>query len=562
MKRRTLALLSILIILFCLFPGVSHAKQENDLIRVLLTRFGSPSEISVNISGSYSIGSTYFQRGMTIQLSAGTGKNQILLRYEGMIIAYSGKLTLVRHQTEGENGLRLQGSTNLYTGDLTVTNRNGQLRLILSIPIEEYLLGVLPWEMSSGFPLEALKAQAVAARTYALTHRSSDRDYDVVDNTNDQVYAGISDNAPIIRKAVTATAGICVFYHNQMVTCYYTASNGGQIATIEQAWGKTDAPTGYIQAKADPYDLDNDESVVRQASIPVSPNENDWPELQSLLKSAAGKSLQKLGYSDDPDDIRIREINDIKTVTTDNIATALTFQLSIDAVRTESFSEEESSFLTNDTISTEIYDSSEDESRHFYSLSNPIEVTLKIFPELESALQLSINNSPNELWNIRKSKNAFIVEARRFGHGVGLSQRGAQRMASAYNWNYQQILHFYYHDITLKRADLAAVTPAPSVSFDFDVSPGPPPTTTPKPTLMPVTIKPDSKEKLAIVNGVATDSSLNMRSAPDTSAEILARLYYGQTLAVIEESANGWLHVRTDVLDGYVMEKFVSYVDN
>ncbi|MBQ4434663.1 MAG: SpoIID/LytB domain-containing protein [Clostridia bacterium] len=541
----------------CFFPRFACAKQQDDIIRVLLTRFGSPAEISVNISGSYSCGDIHFQRGMTVRLAAGTSKNQILLRYEGLTVSHSGPLTLTRHQTKEENGLRLQGSLNLYTGDLTVSNRDGQLRMILSVPLEEYLLGVLPWEMSAGFPLEALKAQAVAARTYALTRRDASRDYDVYDNTNDQVYAGISDNAPIIRKAVSATEGICVLYKKQPVTCYYTASNGGLVESIESAWGKKNGPTGYIQSKTDPYDLDNDESVVRQAAVPADLTEEEFPALYQFLTEAAAKPLKRLGYSERPEDIRLRKIVGITIAESkDSKPQSLTFQLNVDAVRTDDPGEDDISFIDNapfDQAGTPAG------GRSFYSLSNPIEVTLPIFPDIETALQLSINTAANEVWSLKTGRDSFILEARRFGHGVGMSQRGAQRMAAAFGWNYKQILLFYYHDVTLEHVSMNAVTPLPADAFTFDATPGPKPTATPRPTLMPVTLKANSSERLVQVDGVAEDSSLNLRAKPDTASEILARLYYGQKLAVLDESGD-WLHVRTDVLEGYVMEKFVSPV--
>ncbi len=555
---RLISCLAALALCVCLLPSPTWAaERQNDLIRVLLTRFNPVNELSVNISGSYTCGEAHFQRGVTVRITAGSKKDQLILRYQGIVLTFPGPITFTRHQTKGENGLRLQDGLNLYTGDLTVSNDRGQLRLILTLPIEEYLLGVLPWEMSSGFPLEALKAQAVAARTYALTRRNPARDYDVVDNTNDQVYAGISDDAAIIRQAVTGTAGICVYYQDQLVTCYYTASNGGQVETIENVWGKTKGQTGYIQAKADPYDLRNDESVVRQAVIPASLTEKDWPALQKLLRESAAQAVKAMGYTGAPEDVLIRGITDVSL---SERKQALTFTLSLDAVRAESGDEEEASFLSNETPLPVPDTTPDPDGRRFYSLSNPVTVELPIFPALETALQLSINGANNELWTVRAEKDSFVIEARRFGHGVGMSQRGAQRMAAVYGWNYRQILHFYYSGVTLRRAPLTAVTPAPPEDYDFDATPGPPPTATPRPTLMPVTLKEGSAETLVIVDGVAQDSSLNLRASPDTASDILARLYYGQRLAVLD-AAEGWLHVRTDAIEGYVMEKFVSPIE-
>ena len=553
MMKRLAALLLILIVL----PRASFAaKQENDLIRVLITRFGTISELSINFSGAYTCGDISFQRGMTVIIAPGRAKGRLQLRCGGFSLDQKGPLKFVRHQAEGENGLRLQNGLNLYTGDLSVSNENGQLRLILTLPVEEYLLGVLPWEMSSGFPLEALKAQAVAARTYALTKRSSGPDYDVVDNTNDQVYAGISESSSVIREAVRSTEGICVYYKGKLVTCYYTASNGGRIETIEGAWGNSDEPTGYIRAKDDPYDFRNDESVVRRAAVPKQWKDDELPQLYSLLCTAAGKALKKLGYSDAPEDIRLRGIAGVRLEDPEaSVPKEAVFDLLLDGVRLNDPSEEEISFITNEAVKAEKDSAATD--KRLVSLSNQVSVSLPVFPDLEQALQLSINNRDNELWSVQETKDGFTLEARRFGHGVGLSQRGAQRMAAAYGWDYKQILHFYYNDVTLRRSGLKAVTLPPWTTVEFDATPGPIPTATPRPTLMPVTVKQGSTEVLAVVDGVAKDSSLNLRASPDTGSEIVTRLYYGQTLAVMDAS-EGWLHVRTDTLEGYVMEKFVT----
>ena len=555
--KRLFSLLIAAMLAFPALAGVAAETRKDDLIRVLLTRFGTISELNVHIAGSYTCEGIAFQKGVNIRIAAGEKNRQLLLKYEGMTLAHTGPLTLVRHASEGENGLLLQGSLNLYTGDLKITQSGGQLRLVLSVPLEEYLLGVLPWEMSTGFPLEALKAQAVAARTYALTKRDSGRDYDVTDNTNDQVYAGISDNINVIREAVSATEGMCVYYQGKLVPCYYTASNGGMTDTIENVWGNSEGPTGYTIAKEDPYDYANDESVVKQATVPKMLKEDSWPELQDLLCAAAGKTLRTLGYSDAAEDIRVRSIQKISLADVKNgAAKTMVFQLLVDAVRVQDPSESEISFLDPEAKATPQPAVTTESGKKMVSLSNPVTVRLAIFPEVEHALQLSINIKENELWSVRENGDEYVIESRRFGHGVGMSQRGAQRMAAG-GWTYKQILHFYYNSVTLRKAGLKASTPAPALSLVFDATPGPKPSSTPKPTLMPVTLKEGGTEVLAVVDGVASDSSLNLRASPDTSSEIITRLYYGQQLAVIERTKD-WLHVRTDATEGYVMEKFVT----
>ena len=99
---------------------------------------------------------------------------------------------------------------------------------MLTLGVEDYLLGVVPYEMGDSFPLEALKAQAIAARTYALRKSGSSEDYDVEDTTNDQAYRGRSASSPLSEQAVRETKGICGVYKGALAQCFYSASNGGQ----------------------------------------------------------------------------------------------------------------------------------------------------------------------------------------------------------------------------------------------------------------------------------------------------------------------------------------------
>lgn len=90
--------------------------------------------------------------------------------------------------------------------------------------------------------------------------------------------------------------------------------------------------------------------------------------------------------------------------------------------------------------------------------------------------------------------------------------------------------------------------------------PGPAPTATPRPTLMPVTEEPPEGALRAKVENIADDSTLNLRAQPSAGAEILMRLYRHQELMVLEKSdVPGWVHVKTDVIEGYVMESFLVY---
>ena len=110
-----------------------------------------------------------------------------------------------------------------------------------TLSVEDYLLGVVPYEMSNSFPLEALKAQAVCARTYALSHVRGDPYYDLEDTTNDQVFRGVNLTYGNAIQAVRDTAGVVGTYKGELASCYYSASNGGQTELrgecLERPWG-------------------------------------------------------------------------------------------------------------------------------------------------------------------------------------------------------------------------------------------------------------------------------------------------------------------------------------
>lgn len=548
-------------------PAKGHAAES--IVRVLLTKLQLTDRLEASLDGSYTIGGMSFQRGSDIVVSSATGR--LILYYEGMAFDAGDKLVLTRHQAESgkENGLRLNDGYNLFCGDLHITVKNGLLQAVLHIPVEEYLLGVVPYEMSDSFALEALKAQAVAARTYALKKTGGSGDYDLVDNTNDQVYYGYNPANNSAEQAVKETEGICAYYNNQMAICYYTASNGGQVELIENVWGK-DENGGYITMHDDPYDLENPESVVKRAEITKAATDGIIynQELTDYLLTEISEAVQALEYGSD--EIRLNGIETMSLHTPMNggdsrVMTVLRMALKVSGAKqpTAASQDEEINLFA---ISTQVPEHTAQPSATpvpenvFYPLSALIEVDIPVFSVLEPMLNISINGSNNEILTIAETESSFIVEARRYGHGVGMSQRGAQWMAGHYGWPYEDILKFYYPGIKLQHVNTAA-TPQPPVSADYLTTPGPAATPTPRPTLMPATTALENGEWRVKVTQIGTNSSLNLRQKPNTSSDILRVLYYGQELIASERLADGWIKVKTDVIEGYVMEKFVEAIE-
>ena len=177
------------------------------------------------------------------------------------------------------------------------------------------------------------------------------------------------------------------------------------------------------------------------------------------------------------------------------------------------------------------------------------------------ALGLSIAGSNNEIVTLSSSETAFTLSSGRYGHGVGLSQRGAQQMARDGKKRFDEILEFYYPGAELGITSTETEplpTPEPMLALD----PGPAPTATPRPTLMPVTGTMPEGAWLASVEGIDEDSSLNLRAQPSAGAKVLMRLYRHQKLIVMEESeVPGWVRVKTDAAEGYVMLAYLERVE-
>ncbi len=134
-----------------------------------------------------------------------------------------------------------------YRGSLIVENRGGNIVVINDLPLEDYILGVVPSEMPSKWSYEALKAQAIAARSYAIANRGkrASRGYDLKDTPEDQAYGGASSETYSTNKAVIETKGIVVTYNKKVIPAYYSASAGGHTVNSGQVWNR-DLP--YLRA--------------------------------------------------------------------------------------------------------------------------------------------------------------------------------------------------------------------------------------------------------------------------------------------------------------------------
>ena len=140
-----------------------------------------------------------------------------------------------------------------YRGRTQLVPTGRGLTAVNHVNLEQYLYSVLGSEMSANWPQEALKAQAVAARSYALYKRSTSGNgvYDVGDTTTWQVYKGLETEAPGTQTAVNATAGQVMTYGGKIILAVFHSSSGGHTENVEDVWKE---PLPYLRGVAD-YDM-------------------------------------------------------------------------------------------------------------------------------------------------------------------------------------------------------------------------------------------------------------------------------------------------------------------
>jgi stage II sporulation protein D len=156
-----------------------------------------------------------------------------------------------------------------YRGTIRVDLQKGRLRAINVVGLEHYLYGVVPSEVPDDWPAEVLKAQAVAARTYALATRKTDGDFDLYPDVRSQVYRGIDEEVETTTAAVDETAGEVLTYEGELALTYFFSTSGGKTASVVDVWPGS-KPTPYLVSVPDPYDTLSPHHLWGPLVFPVS----------------------------------------------------------------------------------------------------------------------------------------------------------------------------------------------------------------------------------------------------------------------------------------------------
>lgn len=518
------------------------AKAAGDgIIRVRIATASDVSRVTVCSRGNFSISTEPpipFTAGKQAEVFVEGG--QLNIELDGAKYAMGSRFRLVRHLPDAiTNAVYFKSPKlpNYFPGDIEFILRSGKIQTVNHVFIEDYLRGVLTAEWSQSHNFESQKSMAIMARTKARRCMASHASnyYDIKNTSADQNYRGVVPSHTTTARAVAETEGMVVRYRGSIIEGTYGASNGGQIEVSENWWGGSPRP--YNTVKDDPYDYRNPKSPVRRlkvyADFSEHLSEKGMAGLDELLKAEIPAQLDGSVYSTAADDIEICAVKNIyphapKYPEPSRVYTKMRFELRVKARRLSDASMAE--------------------------LPDTIAVDIDIFPALDgSRFGLSLNSGANELFTVAQDGGNFVIESRRWGHGVGYSQYGAEQMAKeGHDW--REILDFYndgkvtYPTEKFSRPQLTSLESGPVAT----------PTITPKPTALP-----ECKLFDAPLKAMAdVRSSLNMRVEPMNGANIVYTLARHEEVAAIGTIGEWTFIENKDGQVGYVMSKYLIMTDS
>jgi stage II sporulation protein D len=225
------------------YPGTTLGPTSVSTVRVLLA--DDRRSLTVGSDAPFSVTDA---DGRRFQLPEGSVQLDASLRIqaEGQLRTLASPLEFSR----GTAHLELGGRP--YRGKLVVRASGGTLAAINHVGLEEYLYGVVPDEMPPSWATEALKAQAVAARSYAVVSRRTSGAFDLFSDTRSQVYGGVRSEETRTNAAIDATAGQVVLYQGRVAHTFFHSTSGGRTAAIQDVWNASPVP--YLVSVPDPHD--------------------------------------------------------------------------------------------------------------------------------------------------------------------------------------------------------------------------------------------------------------------------------------------------------------------
>lgn len=327
------------------------------------------------------------------------------------------------------NGKEYRGALIIFRMD------DSDLTVINFLDLEEYLYGVVPKEIATGHPLEALKAQAVAARTYTCTQLDKYKkwNFDLTYTTSDQAYGGVAAEKEDTTKAVDKTRGEIVTYKGEPITTFYFSTSSGYTESSENVWVEK---IPYLTAVEDKYQPENLSTSTWTATFTAGEIKEILANKSKKIGDLLGVNILKKTPSGSVLELEFKGTKDSYTVTKES--TRLVFGTS--------------------DIKSQVYDIETDASVSVIDVDGNI--ATKTFSDVKVAVNKGSEALSSKLDKISiKGENKdielptiptkYILNGKGWGHGVGMSQNGAIGMAKE-GFSYEEILKWYYTGVEIE----------------------------------------------------------------------------------------------------------------
>ena len=466
------------------YDSYDAAKQKADTISNALPAYTGGGKWQIYVSGT--TGDQLRQKtGLACENVSSTA-NMILIQSNGKTIALTNTITPQFGAADNDDET-ITINNKQYRGKIQPTRVNGgSIVPVNAVNIEHYLYGVLPGEMSPSFATEALKAQAVASRTYALkkidmkAHTTSG--YDICDGTHCQSYKGKPSEFDATNAAVDATKGLVMYYQGEPIESVFFASSGGYTENSEDIWT---SPLPYLKAVPDVYEIDTNTwtkkfTAAQLTNLTSSKGDNIGQVTDLVLsKIALGGRVQEL---------KIVGTSGTKVLTKDQVRTYFsslsgTFpskmftingrgngsKTSVTMIAPSSSPQSSTNTITSlPTVSTlpdNTNVSAEESIADNYVIGSDSAIMTQ--PQTEAlpnttsttnSVSAAPTNAPQRTVTVTAASSGistndgsgtFVIEGKGNGHGGGMSQKGANGMA-AQGYDFLSILHHYYTDVTIQ----------------------------------------------------------------------------------------------------------------
>lgn len=444
----------ILIINLTCTSSLAVDMHRDDYVKVKLNR-PLKSNFSVNLQSQYGF-SVYSMEESLKEICNIEEKDIILSSGKGDLIDIKDKDNNTLFSFGNDDNIYLSSSNpnNFYIKveednyrDYLTFNRVGNVISVFNyLTLDHYLYGVVPMEMPSSFPLESLKVQAIAARSFALANMNKhmNNSYNLCDSTDCQVYGGYDRETTHTCKAVDDTHGVVIKYNGEIVSAMYHSNSGGYTEDCENVWGGT---VPYLRSVNDEFSLDapntNWKTVFSNEDIKnklknICVDIGDIVSIEPISRTESGRvtSLKIIGTKGE----HTLEKDKIRQVLGYSEVKSNMFQISsigdkIDNLDNNIYVIDGITGKTTTIKSQNVHVLNGDEKR--------------ILSNREIYIRILTGNGQSEIKDESKSiGNQFVIEGKGYGHGVGMSQWGARKMAEI-GYNYGEILNHYYTGIDI-----------------------------------------------------------------------------------------------------------------